>query len=333
MSEDLQTINPDQVPVVSAVSADGFVFVQAPGGPIQKVPYSSFLVKLIAADLLKSDEAALQGDLAHAEHVVALVDNDPDPLKCGWYRKVGAVDTGNWLQFEQLTKAVFEAVQAAQAALSGAVDDIAYLMYRDTGGVSIDSFTADPAIGEVGATIAVDLDWTISGTITGQTLADSEDGAIALVDPVADRAASQAGVDGARTFTLSVQNADAPGSVDEKVATVAVSFANKGHAGTINKSDGATLTSGEVNGMSQAWWATGIDRSLSFTTGADGCLWYSQPASLADPSAFKVGGFVIAAEKTTRNHTTATGQVVSYNDFRLSDLVPAGTAILIEVIA
>ena len=198
---------------------------------------------------------------------------------------------------------------------------------------SPNSNMATPSIVEVGGAADIDLEWALSGTVTGQTLTDSIEGAIALGDPVADRAANQPGVDSPRTFTLSVQNADAPGGVDEKVATVAVSFANKGHAGTINKSDGATLTSGDVNGMSQAWWATGIARTLTFTTAADGYLWYSQPSSLADPSAFKVGGFVIAAEKTTRNHTTATGQVVSYNDFRLSDLVPAGTAILIEVIA
>ncbi|WP_067734469.1 SGNH/GDSL hydrolase family protein [Novosphingobium naphthalenivorans] len=124
MADDLQTVNPDQVPVVGTVPENAFVFVQVEGGPLQKVSYNSLLIKLIAAGLVKSNEATLQLDLAWAEDVVALVDNDPDPLKCGWWRKTGAVDAGEWVQFEQLSKAVLAAVQAIQASLTASVDAI-----------------------------------------------------------------------------------------------------------------------------------------------------------------------------------------------------------------
>lgn len=107
MSDDpLQTISPDQVPVITAIPAQAFVFVQAEGGPLQRIAHSSLLAKLIAADLVKVDEAALQADLAHDENVVALVENDPTALNNGWWRKVGVAGAGNWVQFEQTAKAV-----------------------------------------------------------------------------------------------------------------------------------------------------------------------------------------------------------------------------------
>lgn len=258
-----------------------------------------------------------------------LVFSDPDDAKNDfWVIPDGAAD-GAW----ENTNLFHSLIQADLIAYgAGSVKDaLDELLYGD--GLSIDSFTATPAIIETGGSATVNIAGAISGTVTGFSVTDSVDGAVTTSGTAASFTGSQAGVDSARTFTLSASNTGAPGGTDTKTATVSVADADKGHVGTINKSDGATLTSGEVNAMSQEWFATSITRTLNFTTDADGYLWYSHPASLADPSAFKVGGFVVSSEKTTRSHTTATGQTVSYNDFRLTDFVPSGTAILLEVIA
>lgn len=133
MSDELQTVSPDQVAVANAVPANAFVFMQQEGGPLQRVPYDLVLAKLIAAGLVKSSEALLQADLAHDADTVALVDNDPEPLKCGWYRKTGASGAGEWLQFEQLAKAV------RQEALNWAATSQAWASGNEPGGLGTKS--------------------------------------------------------------------------------------------------------------------------------------------------------------------------------------------------
>lgn len=122
MSE--QTVNPDQLPEIAAIPPDLHTIVFSPGGPLQKLPYDMLLAKLISAETVKVDEDALQADLAHDEHKVALVHNDPDPLKNGWWRKTGASGAGNWVQFEQLAMSVSAAITVARNEAREALDDI-----------------------------------------------------------------------------------------------------------------------------------------------------------------------------------------------------------------
>lgn len=121
---DLQTTNPDQLPKLATVPLDWLVMGHSEGGPVQRLPLDRLLAKLIATDLLKVNEAILQADLAHPEHSVALVVNDPDPYKNGWWRKAGASGAGNWSQFETTAQAVRQGISddraAAQAARGGA---------------------------------------------------------------------------------------------------------------------------------------------------------------------------------------------------------------------
>lgn len=121
---DLQTTNPNEVPLLAAVPADFKVFGHSADGPMQRLPFDLLLAKLIAADLVKASEAVLQADLAHDEHSAALVHSDPDPYKNGWWRKVGANGAGNWVQFETTAQAVRQGISddraAAQAARGGA---------------------------------------------------------------------------------------------------------------------------------------------------------------------------------------------------------------------
>ncbi len=215
----------------------------------------------------------------------------------------------------------------AEALLDARLDALEY-----GSGLQITSFTVTPSIIEAGGSANIAIAGAISGAVTSFSVSDSAGGAIATSGPASGFTGTKNGVNSARTLTLTAQNTGAPGGTDTKTRTATIAFANKGHAGTINKAAG--ITSAEVNGMSQSWFATALARTLTFTTAADGRLWYSQPASQADPSAFKIGGLTISPDKFTRDHVTATGQTVSYRDFLLSGgVVSAGTTITLEVIA
>jgi len=222
---------------------------------------------------------------------------------------------------------------AAGAAVYPEVDArVSALEYLAGGGIVVSALSINPAIAEVGSPVTAPvLTATRAGAApTGQTLTWPGD-SFALAAGDTSKTLTGKSFTADTTFTWTATDASAPGGPRSASRTVDLLFRQKGHAGTINKTSG--ITSAEVNAMSQSWFATAVGRVLSFTTTADGFLWYSQPASQAEPSAFKLDGFSITPVKTTRSHTTATGQVVSYNDYLLSDFLPAGTANLLEVIA
>ncbi|MBD3728744.1 MAG: hypothetical protein IE933_03480 [Sphingomonadales bacterium] len=118
-----QTVNPDQLENITEVPPDLKAIVFSPAGPLQALPFELLLAKLIKADLVKANEADLQADVAHDEDSVAVVINDPDPLKCGWWRKIGASGAGNWAQFEQFAKSVRTAVETARDQVLGYASD------------------------------------------------------------------------------------------------------------------------------------------------------------------------------------------------------------------
>jgi len=222
---------------------------------------------------------------------------------------------------------------AAGAAVYPDVDArVSALEYLAGGGIVVSALSVNPAIAEVGSTVTAPvLTATRAGAApTAQTLTWPGD-SFALAAGDVSKTLIGKSFTADTTFAWTATDASAPGSPASSTKTATLIFAQKGHAGTINKTSG--ITSAEVNAMSQSWFATAVGRTLSFTTTADGYLWYSQPASQAEPSVFKLDGFVISPVKFTFSHTTATGQVVSYNAWLLSDFMPAGTANLLEVFA
>jgi hypothetical protein len=133
-------------------------------------------------------------------------------------------------------------------------------------------------------------------------------------------------------FKLLVRDANAPSGAAgaEKTVTAQLRYRDKGHAGILDKAEG--ITSAEANALSESWWAEGVARTLTITVTAPGFLWFSQPASEPDPSAFKANGFAVVPVRTLRDHTTATGEVVQYADFRLGNRSAAGAVINLEII-
>jgi hypothetical protein len=191
-------------------------------------------------------------------------------------------------------------------------------------GMHITSMTVSPPQAEIGASVNVNVHWTLNRSPTAQTMNGAS-------IPSGSRDFGASNVTTSTNYTLVSTDASAPGGASSDTKTAGIVFLNKAHAGTINKADGTTLTSGDVNGMSQSFFDISRAGVHSFTTAADGYIYYSQSAGLSDPS-FKVGGFSATPIKTTRNHTTATGHTELFNDFRLSDIVSAGTNVLLEVI-
>lgn len=229
--------------------------------------------------------------------------------------------------------AAIAARDAAQAAKNETVAIAAQMQQKldqlNYSGMHITSMTVTPSQAEIGSSLTVTVAWTLNRNPTFENI----NGGAGIFNSPTTRAFSFSNITNTTAFALLVRDDAAPGGPSSDTLTRSITFYNKCHAGTINKADGATLTSGDVNAMSESWFTDSISRTLTFTTTADGYVWYSQPASQPEPAAFKLFGFVVTPGKAIRDHVTATGQTVSYKDFLLSDIVSAGTAIVLEVIA
>lgn len=110
-ADPIETRTYDQLPLATAVSPDALVAVQEPGGALHKLPMNALLGRLIQTVAVAETEADLQLALDYDEHTISLVTADPDPAKCGWYRKDGAPGAGSWLQFEKLSAQAAAEVQ------------------------------------------------------------------------------------------------------------------------------------------------------------------------------------------------------------------------------
>lgn len=104
-----------QLPVAETVPvATRLAMQQGADSPMQGVEIKRLFAHAIATDAIFDTEADAQLELDYDEDDTALVVADPDPLKSGWYRKVGARNAGNWVQFERLSYALQSLVQAAK---------------------------------------------------------------------------------------------------------------------------------------------------------------------------------------------------------------------------
>lgn len=191
-------------------------------------------------------------------------------------------------------------------------DVLAELEYGD--GFVISNFAASPAEVEDGATISVDLSWTITGTITGQTLTDSVAGAVTLADPVADRAVTITGVNSTRTLTLVATNTGAPGGADSKNAVVAITKKNRRFWGT---SASATLDSAGVLALSGSELSNSRAKTFTLDGGAGLYFYEAYIGTLGAPSGYKINSFdETPAVQTGVSVTTAAGLNANYTIVR-----------------
>lgn len=100
---DFETRYIEQLPEVTAVSPDALTVVQEEGGPAHKIAIRQLLGRLIATDDVYETEDDINDDLDWPANTISLVYADPDPVRSGWYRKVGASGAGGWVLFQTLS--------------------------------------------------------------------------------------------------------------------------------------------------------------------------------------------------------------------------------------
>lgn len=120
-----QTTNPNELGLLTAVPEDWQVVGASPDGPLQRLPYDLLLAKLVKADLVIDNSTILAPNLDHPAGAVALVHDDPDPLKNGWWRKTGAPGSGGWVIFEILSMSVRDEIEAILEQVNAAAADAA----------------------------------------------------------------------------------------------------------------------------------------------------------------------------------------------------------------
>ncbi|MEE4451464.1 hypothetical protein [Novosphingobium resinovorum] len=171
-------------------------------------------------------------------------------------------------------------------------------------GLSITALTVTPSQIEQGASVAVTVAWTISGTITGQTL---EGVAVAP----ADRSKVFPGVSASNAFDLTVTDAAAPGGAVSANRSASVTVLPRRFWGV---ADAAALDSAGVVALAGSELSNARAKSLTVEgSAAPGkYAYYAYPASLGDPASYKIYGFDEAPVKTTVSVTTAAGATLNY---------------------
>lgn len=201
---DLRTISPDELAELGEVPEDLRALVFSPTGPLQAIPYTRLIAKLIAADNVKATKALLDADLAHPADAVALVFSDPTAALNGWYRKLDASGAGSWEQFEELARNSRILAQAAAQSAAESLSDVTTAVNGALDGIAAAGSAATDQI----------------AIARGSALDDVEGSRVAAVGSVGDAGAAQIGAvasEGAEQIALAAEQvalaAAAAGSV------------------------------------------------------------------------------------------------------------------------
>lgn len=171
-------------------------------------------------------------------------------------------------------------------------------------GLSITAMTVAPSQIEQGASVAVTVAWTVSGSVTGQTL---EGEAV----PVADRSKVFPAVSASNVFDLTVQDDEAPGGAVSANRSASVTvlprrFWGVADAPALGSAGVVTLAGSELSAA----------RPKSLTVEGDAApgkyAYYAYPASLGEPAGYKIYGFDETPVRTLVSVTTPAGATLDY---------------------
>jgi hypothetical protein len=175
---------------------------------------------------------------------------------------------------------------------------------------AISSLAASPSQAEIGSTVTVTVSWTLTGSITGQTLKGAG-------LPIGNRSATYSGVAASTTYDLVVTDAAAPGGAAGDAKSAAVTFLAKYYAGVL---DATTITDAQLRGFAAQGLAAARGRSLTFDASAGGYPYYAWPASLGAIAGVTVGGLAMTDYSvTTRDVVNASGASISMNILRFNN--------------
>lgn len=172
----------------------------------------------------------------------------------------------------------------------------------------ISGLTATPSVIEQGASVSVALAWTITGSITAQTI----NGATV---PYADRSKTYTSVSVNTTYQLAITDSAAPGGAVGSNASVSVAVRPRRYWGL---SANTTLTSSEIIALSNSELNSTRAKSFIIDGGVSpgSYVYYAYLASLGDPTNYKIFGFDDVPVKSTVTVTTAVGAVLNYTVLR-----------------
>lgn len=174
--------------------------------------------------------------------------------------------------------------------------------------MNISALTANPTTIEQGASVSVVLNWTVSGNVTGQSINGQNLSA-------AVRTTTFNNVSVSTTFTLFTFDTAAPGGTASVSRAVSVSVLPRRFWGV---SANTSLTSAQIIALGGSELSNSRAKSFSVAAGSGGgqYVYYAYPASLNDPTAYKLFGFDESYVKTTVSVTTAAGATLNYTVLR-----------------
>lgn len=276
-------------------------------------------------ELNVTDAAAFRATIT--PHLVAVL--DANNYKSADYIDEALADAQAALNGKVTDAQGYADAAAASAAGLAAVDPrLDALEYAIGGGLQITAFTATPASIEMGGNSNVALAWTIAGTVTGQSMADSVSGAVALANPVTDRGKNVA-FNTSRTFTLTAENTGAPGGTDTKTRQVTVPALPRRFWGV---ADAAALDGPGVVALAGSELAG--SRAKTFTvdggSGAGKYLYFAFLADLGAAASYKIFGAGETPIATTVSVTTAAGLTANYIVLRSPEKVLGSATVEVQ---
>jgi hypothetical protein len=181
--------------------------------------------------------------------------------------------------------------------------------------MNISVMTASPTTIEQGASVSVTLNWTVSGNVTGQSINGQNLSAAA-------RTVTFNNISVSTTFTLFTFDTAAPGGTASVSKAVSVSVLPRRFWGV---SANTSLTSSQIIALGNSELSGSRTKSFGASASSQ-YVYYAYPASLGDPTAYKLFGFDESYVKTTVSVTTSTGATLNYTVLRstnqLSGTIP-----------
>jgi hypothetical protein len=185
--------------------------------------------------------------------------------------------------------------------------------------MNISVMTASPTTIEQGASVSVTLNWTVSGNVTGQSINGQNLSAAA-------RTVTFNNISVSTTFTLFTFDTAAPGGTASVSKAVSVSVLPRRFWGVSNNS---SLSSAQILALGNS--ELNGSRAKSFNTSASSqYIYYAYPASLGDPTTYKLFGFDESYVKTTVSVTTSAGATLNYTVLRSTN--PLSGAVSVDVV-
>ncbi|MET0373942.1 MAG: hypothetical protein ABW128_06755 [Rhizorhabdus sp.] len=182
--------------------------------------------------------------------------------------------------------------------------------YGATGGMAITSFSVSPTVFEKGVPTTIIASYSLTRNPTDQDINGYH-----LPDPANARGNTYNGVTDTLALTLHVVDANAPAGTQGSDTKSATATALQRRYWGI--ADAAALVDAEVRGLAGSELSG--SRAKSFTAAAGASpgkyVYLAYPASMGDPTSYKINGYNEAPVKTTVTVTTPAGPV-SYTVLR-----------------